>query len=376
MSELDFPVQEYQDRIRRIREKMSKQGLDAIMVLGPENMHYVSGYDCAWTASLGEFSCVVIPMNEGPRLVVRSLESKTVKKHWMTRSGMYADWEGPWRVLKEVLSDCGVVGGRIGVEENIITVKRLKGLKETVPKAEIVSATGLVESVMAHPSGMEIEFTRKSGEIVQKGLEKAIETIKESTPYYEVITEATEAMYRAGMTEQLLFGKYILTCVWGGPDGGELHETNVTRKIQRGDLVTPELWGTYKHYASGAMGTVYVGEEPPSNVSETYKVLSEMYLRIKEMMKPGVAVGEVWQEANQVYRNAYGVDYFRVMGLQQGVGLVGRLDRGGDVLQPGMTYLVQPEVTDPLFICVCASLMITDDGCEEITRPLLELMTV
>ena len=83
MSKLDFPIQEYQDRITRIREKMKEKGLDALIVLGPENIHYVSGFECAWTAPLGEFSGVVIPLDGEPRLIVRSLESKTIKKHWM-----------------------------------------------------------------------------------------------------------------------------------------------------------------------------------------------------------------------------------------------------------------------------------------------------
>ncbi len=376
MSELDFPIPEYRDRIRRIQQKMTDKRLDALIVLGPENIHYLSGFDCAWTAPLGEFSGVIIPAEGEPRLIVRSLESKTIKKHWLKLSRTYDDWKGPWPTVKDILIEIKATKGRIGIEENVATVRKLKRLKETLPGAEIVNASGLTESLMAYPSKLEIEFTRKSGEIVQAGLDKALETIKEGTTYHEVITQTTEAMYAAGMTEQLLFGKYILACVWGGPDGGELHETNVTRKIQSGDIVTTELWGTYRHYVAGAMGTVYVGKNPPSKVTDTYQVLAEMYLKIRETMKSGVAVGEVWQAANEVYCAAYDVDYFRMLGLQQGVGFVGRLDRGGDVLSPGMAYLVQPEVTDPLFLCVCATLMVTEEGCEEITRPLLELLTL
>jgi Xaa-Pro aminopeptidase len=279
-------------------------------------------------------------------------------------------------MLREILEECKAARGTIGIEENRITLRQFNGLRQIVPEAKIVNAAGLVESVMAQPSKLEVEFTRKSGKIVQAGLEKAIATIKEGAHYYEVITKATEAMYQAGMTEQSLFGKYILTCVWGGPDGGELHETDVAKKIQKGDIVTPELWGTYKHYVSGAMGSVYVGKNPPPGVRDTYKVLAEMYLAVREAMKPGVTTGEVWEAGNKVYRQAYGVDYFRMLGLQQGVGFIGRLDRGKDILKPGMTYLVQPEVTDPLFICVCASIMVTRDGCEEISKPLLELVTV
>ena len=181
------------------------------------------------------------------------------------------------------------------------------------------------------------------------------------------------------MTEQILLtGMYILNCVWAGPDGGAMHETDVTKKIQKGNLVSPEIWGTYKHFVGGAQGTVYVGEKPPSNITDIYKVLSEMYLAVKESMKPGVAVGEVWEAGSKVYRSAYGVDYYRMLGPQMGGAcFIGRLGKGvKEPLKPGATYLVQPQVNDPLLITVAASIMVTEDGCEEITKPLLKLMTV
>lgn len=375
MNELDFPVAEYQNRIQRIRQTMSEKKLDALIVLGAEAIHYVSGFDCAWTQSIGELSGVVIPLNGEPRLVARLLESKTIKKQWMN-SRMYADWEGHSKVFKEALEECGVMRGRIGVEENVITVQKLERLKALVPEARIVNATGLVESAMAESSKLEIEFTRKAGQITQAGLEKAIKTVRQGIPLYEVITQGTEAMYEAGMTEQQMLGWYMLSVVWGGPDGGAPHETDVTRKIQKGDIITPQLRGTYKHYVSGATGSVYVGENPPSVIKEAFKVSREMYLSAREAMKPGVTFREVWQAANKVHRKAFGVNYDRMLGAQQGVGFVSGLGMSENILRSGMTYLVQALLSDPLCICVGASLMVTQDGCEEITKPLLELATV
>ncbi len=377
MNGLDFPLQEYESRVKRIQNKMGEKGLDTFIVLGPENIHYVCGYDGAWTAPVGELSGVVIPREGEPRLMVRSLESKTAKKQATKNPRTYIDGEGPWKAFREIMDENKATKGTVGVEENIITLRRFNRLKENLPEAKIVSVVGLVESVMAEPSRLEIEFTKKAGEITKVGFKKAIEATKEGAPLYEVAAQAETAMFRAGMTEQRVSGSYILSVVWGGPDGGAMHETDVTRKIQKGDLVSPEIWGNYKHYIGASQGTVFVGKKPPSKIADVYKVLAEMYVAVREAIKPGVSVGEAWDAGSKVYRAAYGVDYYRMLGPQVGAGFVGRLDRGvKDPLRPGATYLVQPQVNDPLLITVAASLMVTEKGCEEITTPLLELKTI
>lgn len=374
---MDFPAQEYQGRIARIQDKMRERGIDVLVLLAPETIHYVCGYDAAWLAPLAEFSGVIIPADTNPTLLVRSLEIKTARKQAIN-SRFYQDWEGPWKALKEVVAEARALAGTIGVEENGITMRKLDGLKEAFPEARIVRAGGLVEGLMAEPSELEIEYTRKAGRITQAGFEKALAAIGRGVPLYKVINAATEAMYEAGMTEQRLDGMYTISLVFAGPDGGAMHETDVTRRIEKGDLVVPEVWGTYKHYTAGCQGTVYVGGKPSPEILATYQVMSEMYSKAKEAMRLGVPIGEVWETASRAYRAAYGVDYYRILGPQQGAAaFIGRLGRGlKDRLKPGASYLLQPQVNDPLLISVAATVMVAKDGPEEITKPLLELVTV
>lgn len=376
-AELDFTIAEYNKRIENIRAKMAEKGLDAFIVLGAENIHYVCGYDGGWTAPIGEFSGVIIPMKKDPTILVRSLESKTVKKQSLKDQQVYIDGEGPWKKLKGILEAAKVAKGKIGVEDNKITLRRLNGLKNTVPQAEIIGVAGLVESVMAVPSKKELQYTRKAGEITQVGYEKAVNTIKVGVPYSEIIAQSNLAMYRAGMTEQMVSGLYILNCVWGGPTGGAMHETDVTMKVAIGDLITPEIWGTYKHYVAANQCTVYVGKRPKKEFVDLYNVLAEMYVATREAMKPGNTVGEAWEAGSKIYKKHYGVDYYRMLGPQMGAGFVGRLDKGVKLpLCPGAAYICQPQVNDPLLMCVAATIMITEKGNEEITQPLLELKCI
>ena len=95
-----------------------------------------------------------------------------------------------------------------------------------------------------------------------------------------------------------------------------------------------------------------------------YQVMSEMYSKAKETMKSGAPIGDVWEAASRAYRAAYGVDYYRILGPQQGAAaFIGRLGRGlKDRLKPGASYLLQPQVNDPLLISVAATVMVAKDG--------------
>jgi hypothetical protein len=47
-----------------------------------------------------------------------------------------------------------------------------------------------------------------------------------------------------------------------------------------------------------------------------------------------------------------------------------------DVLSPGVALLIQTLVDDPVLLTCASTVMVTEDGCEDLTSPLLTLKTV
>lgn len=43
-----FPVEEYKNRLTKIREIMDREKIDFLYVTAPESMYYVSGYNVVW----------------------------------------------------------------------------------------------------------------------------------------------------------------------------------------------------------------------------------------------------------------------------------------------------------------------------------------
>lgn len=375
MSALSFPSQEFESRLQNIRRQMSSKGLNALVLSRPQNIYYASGYRGAIIASwTSQIHVLVIPDSGEPRIMTRALEGETVKTQWTKNPVLYLDHEDPFKVVHDILAESGNTSGKIGIEEGFLSLRQVKGIQKVIPNAKFVDATGLVEGVRATPSKAESECIRHAAKLATLGFEKAIENSRAGAYPYEVLAEIHHAMYKAGQTDF----DVAMVALWSGPRGGRMHDTATTERIAKGDLVTIEIHGVHKLYKAGAQGSIYVGENPPGNIVDAYKMVSNMYERARDAVKPGCKAEEVYYAANTVYRPARGADYFRRVGGSIGLSLfdIDLVKDKRDELKPGVSLLVQPLVNDPALITCCGTVMVTENGREELTKPLPQLVKV
>ena len=64
-AEVVFPREEYDGRLSAVHAEMAADGLDGVLVLGPENMFYLTGYE---TIGYSSFQAAVVPAGGEPRL--------------------------------------------------------------------------------------------------------------------------------------------------------------------------------------------------------------------------------------------------------------------------------------------------------------------
>jgi len=368
-------MQEFENRLSSIRQQMLIRGLDALILTRPQNIYYVSGYRAALIASwTSQIHPLLVPAEGEPRIMTRALERETVKTQWTKDPWLYMDHDDPFKVLHDIIQQNRATAGKIGIEEGFITVRQLKKIKQYCPKADFVDATGLVESVRTSPSSAEAECVRKAAKITDVGFQTAIEHCGDGVFPYEIVAEVHNAMYKAGQTDF----EASFVAVWSGPTGGMMHDTTTTEKISKGDMVTIEIHGNYNLYKAGAQGSVYVGDNPPARIMDAYELVSGMYREARDAIKPGVRAGEIFDAADRIYNSRRGAHYFRRVGGSIGLTLFD-VDLGKekqDQLKPGLALLVQPLVDDPALITCACTIMVTEKGREELTKPLLQLYKV
>ena len=374
MAGFAFPKAEFQRRLVKIRERMKAAGLDALVVTRGENIFYGSGFRASHFASwLSELHALVVPETGVPRLMTRSLEREIAKMQWTPSPQLYMDHENPYEVLRKILAETGNTDKKIGIEERFLKVSQLKKIQAILPGATFADASGLIENVAATPSRAESECLRRAANITNIGFRTGIEAIGEGVYPYEVIGKMHAAMYQAGQRDFDM----SLVCVWSGPQGGRMHDTATTEKIKSGDLVTVEVWGVDNHYKAGAQASVYVGQKPPTEIVKAYDLNSTMHARGVSAVRAGKTAGEIFDAVNSVYRPARGADYYRRCGGSMGLTVftIDLVNGKKDVLQPGTALLVQTLLDDPVLLTCASTVMVTENGCEELTSPLSTLRT-
>ena len=70
-----FTQDEYAERLKKVRASMAASDLDVLLVTGPENITYLTGYT---TPGYHIFQCVVVPIDAPLTFVVRNTERTNV----------------------------------------------------------------------------------------------------------------------------------------------------------------------------------------------------------------------------------------------------------------------------------------------------------
>ena len=374
MSELAFPAPEFEDRLRKIRLKMKAAALDALILTRGENIYYASGFKASHFASwLSELHALVIPADGAPRLMTRSLEKEIAKLQWTASPQLYRDHENPYDVLIRILKESGNEAKSIGIEERFLKLSQFKKIQSALPGARFTDASGLVEGVAAHPSALEADCMRKAARITDIGFQTGIRELKEGAYPYEIIGKIHDAMYAAGQRDFDM----SLVCIWSGPQGGRMHDTSTTEKIKKGDIATIEVWGVDNQYKAGAQASIYVGDTPPADIAAAYGLVADMHLKATQAVKAGVTTGDIFTAASAVYRAARGTDYYRRCGGSMGLTVftLDLVNGRRDVLNPGVALLVQTLVDDPVLLTCASTVMVTENGYEELTQPIMKLKT-
>ncbi len=374
MNGLAFPTAEFETRLRNIRLKMKAAGLDALILTRGENIFYASGFRASHFASwLSELHALIIPADDVPRLMTRSLEREIAKLQWTQQPHFYMDHENPYDVLVAILKESGNDAKTIGIEDRFLKLSQFKKIQRALPGATFTDASGLVESVGARPSAAESACMREAARITDIGFQTGIRETKEGVYPYQIIGKIHDAMYQAGQRDFDM----SLVCVWSGPQGGRMHDTSTTEKIKHGDIVTIEVWGVDNQYKAGAQGSIYVGDKPPAAIANAYALVADMQAKATQAVKAGATTGDIFNAASAPYRAARGTDYYRRCGGSMGLTVftLDLVNGRTDVLQPGVALLVQTLVDDPVLLTCASTLMVTETGYEELTQPLLAFKT-
>jgi Xaa-Pro dipeptidase len=373
--DLAFPIDEYEERCRRLREVMRESALDVMLVHQPPSVCYFSGNE---NLHVYDNECVIVPRDGEVSLLVPQADLSRAKlTSWVHRIETFPPGGEPGKVLAGMLADHGWQRARIGVEKRVaraacLSVHTYETLRAALPEAELVDASGLPERVKLVKSPREIECLRMAARYTDAGIRAALAAAAEGRTDNDVAAAAYQAMMSAG-SEFLS----IPAIVNAGPYTGISHSTHKRHALRRGDVLFLELGGCHRRYSSPCMRSASIG--PPT---EDARRLADGCLAALDsmhaVMRPGVTFDEVARAgARGVARAGAGLDWGGDYGYPVGAGFpphwgdyTCRIRTGSPMaLQVGMVFH-QPialRLAGRLGVAFSETVLITETGCEALT---------
>lgn len=301
------PADEIAARISAFQAALGAAGLTGALIVQRRDLFYLTG--------TAQDAHLVVPAHGEPRLLVR-------------RSGSRARQESPlerverldsMRDLPGAIRDAGIVGGRLGLELDVLPAARYLAYARALDGLELDDCSPLVRSLRSIKSAWELEQIEAAARQVEVGMRAARWALRAGITEIELAAEIEHAMRNAGHQGVLHARGFGFdpspACVLGGPSaavpGGwdapivgpgpnpAIGAGSSERPIESGETVIVDLLGGAGGYVADATRTFATGE-PPEQLVRAHALAHRILTEVSAGARPGVTGEDLFLRAREL----------------------------------------------------------------------------
>ena len=318
--------------LKSIRDRLSKEGVEAFLITHLVNVRYLSGFT-------GSFAALLISPQEALFITDSRYEEQSSQEVSSRFSKVILK---PGQRLSQII---GEHGWRSLAIEDTLTLAQYNRLKEALGEVRLVTWSGVVEGLRKIKSKEEIAKIKKAVELAQKAYLGVKEDIKPGKVERDVALDMEFIMRKAGA--QAAAFDFIVA---SGYRSALPHGTASSKEIQAGDLVILDFGARWEGYHSDITRTLKVGEWSDWG-EKIYRLVLEAQEAALEAVKPGMMAKDVDALARRVIEKG-GYGGFFGHGLGHGVGLEvheapSLSPSSQDILEEGMVFTLEPGIYLP-----------------------------
>lgn len=395
---MDFPLDEYEFRMKRLLTEMERADVDGVMITAMENMRYFTGLQSlVWESHASTPGILFVARDGNMKLVVSKSNRSTVEKtacvnqediiHYFNYGGSVSEDGVPQshaEALIYAVHQLGLDKGKIGIESGMASRMRIQysdylALKAGTPDARYVHFAQNIWNIRSVKSAREIELFRKLCEISGKCFEKAFSSIEfgktTERNLYEIFAEEA---FRLGADKmpplivQFGHGRYTqLNC----PPSDKV----ITRTPH--DFLFVDTGPSMKGYITDTIRMGVVESMTPEQ-KVLYDMVEESLFFCLDQIHDGASARQISENLDKLVASR-GLDevHWTKNWLGHGVGLdvheYPTLSVDCDMeLKSGMILSVEPMMLhkDLGMIAIEYNVLVTDNGYENLTPYLPELV--
>ena len=327
------------ERLERLRATLAERDLPALLVSGPGNRRYLSGF----TGSYGWLlvtPTVALLFTDGRYMIRAAREAPAFALRQVVNPGRALP-----TLLSEAAAELGLAriafeAAQMSVAEHANLVKALGGAVELVP------VEGLVEPLRERKDATELRTMRRAIAITDAAFAAVLERLTPETTEAQAAWMLEVAM-RVGGAEGLAFPVIVAA----GPNGAQPHASPGDEPLGSGRPIVIDMGARLGGYNADLTRTVVLGT-PDDRFHTIYELVKEAQAQAIAGIGPGVLTHAVDTLArDRISAAGYGEQFNH--GLGHGVGLdvhegpaLRRILPGSSSppLQPGMVTSVEPGI--------------------------------
>lgn len=357
---LDFPLEEYRDRLQKFRAFMEEKGIDGAVLTQMETVIYFTGFRTDlfgskyWCQGMG----VVISLDHDPVVFTTTVDMGPARTLcWMDEANI-REWSPAGRargfefnsgesLILSIVAELNLERKTIGFETGLATrmtmpYDQFQRILSALPNAEIRDISDAVMKTREIKSEAEIDRIRGACHITDLAIQTAWKTLDENwragLTQVELEKECATTMAAAG-------GKIFFFNCWSGPPYMDMSNgATLPIKIKRDDIVNIDLGTVYRGYVSDFMRIAFIGGEPRKEWGDMLSVLRDAQAATIELLRPGARGEDLERVCTDIIKKAgYYEDYIFA---GHGIGMEPHeLPRINDaVFQTGMVTTVEPAI--------------------------------
>jgi Xaa-Pro aminopeptidase len=354
-----------QDPTSTLQRWINEQGLDAFLVIQPQNRSYLSGWFNEDTEGAG-----LLLVGKNKRIVLANTLYKEIAekeaKGWTVVVPPAREFA---HVIAELTREYG--WEKIGFESAALSYAEYEKIanagKDTFTLHSFEKSP--VEQLRRVKQPHELELLKLAISITDQTFAHICEWIQPGMTEKEVQWEILRKMVELGAD-----GTSFESIVASGPNSSMPHAHASQRQIQAGELITIDMGARYKGYCADMTRTICLGEPAEPRAHEVYQAV----LRAMKTCESGIYGGISGKDADALARNSLEdlAEYY-IHGTGHGVGLqvhespaLSPRASDDEHLPTGSVVTVEPGVYIPGWggVRIEDCVLVTEDGAEVLTK--------
>ncbi len=277
--------------VARLARTLSASGLDAVVLVSPENFTYVSGFVVPSQSLMRwRHAAYVVTAKEQCSILVVDMEETTTRakadgvevRAW----GEFTD--KPMVVLAGLLSDLGLGSARIGIEFDYLPAGAFQELTASLGRAAFEPADDMLARLRQIKTATEVEHMRRLARIADRAIRDALIQAKVGTTEMEIAANLTRGIFEQGAEN------FKLLIVATGERSVFPNVGPTQRSLRLGDICRVEIFSVINGYHAGVCRTARVGPPPPHAEAIWRNLIECKYLTL-EMVKPGASSRAIYE---------------------------------------------------------------------------------